>query len=170
MISCSVQTPGWWATSHLLWPYFPVCEVRRQGEGNQVSWRHMPGISPQDSQQHHLWRGGVRLPWRHSLAEWLHIRNHHCENDLKQPRELFSQILGTTSAPNQLLSWKPFISTDLPRLYWQGSRGRGGGAEWWRGANELTCLCKVRSMFTQWPCLESLVPQCHHQVVTSSSI
>lgn len=47
----------------LLWSYFPVREVRRWGKGNQTSWHHMPGISPQDSQQHCICKVGVWFPW-----------------------------------------------------------------------------------------------------------
>lgn len=57
-------------------------------------------------------------------------QDRHCETGLKQTRELFSWILSTISAPNQLLSWKPFIRPDLPRLYWQGAgEQRLGGEE-----------------------------------------
>lgn len=59
-------------------------------------------LSPQDSQKHCTCRMRVWLPWNslswHSLAEWLCLKNCCCETGLEHISELFSQILGTTSA------------------------------------------------------------------------
>ena len=87
-------------------------------------------------------------------------RNIHCETDLKHIREQFSQIFETTSASNQLVSRKPFISPELPWF------DRGGG----RRSQEACTPCKLRRLFLKWPHLCGLMTQRHHQFMIPSSV